>query len=120
MLSRTQPRAPSNPHATLAELQQPIIDAFLASLPSGRVPRIVGSRSVFVAETRAEALHLADIGLRKALGRFIERGHRMPGDSLADIIRAFDVHVGTPAEVIDSLLADPTLMRRSRRAVALR
>jgi alkanesulfonate monooxygenase SsuD/methylene tetrahydromethanopterin reductase-like flavin-dependent oxidoreductase (luciferase family) len=81
------------------------------------VPRIVGSRSVFVAETRAEALHLADIGLRKALGRFIERGHRMPGDSLADIIRAFDVHVGTPAEVIDSLLADPTLMRVTDLAV---
>jgi len=29
MLSRTQPRAPNNMHATLAELQQPIIDAYL-------------------------------------------------------------------------------------------
>ncbi len=117
MLSRTQPRAPNNPHASLAELQEPIIDAYLAALPSGRVPRIVGSRSVFVAETRAEALRLADIGLRKALSRFIERGHRLPGDSLADIIKAFDVHVGTPAEVIDSLLADRTLTRVTDLAV---
>jgi len=117
MLSRTQPRAPNNQHATLAELQEPIIDAYLAGLPSGRVPRIVGSRSVFVAETRAEALRLADIGLRKALGRFIERGHRLPGGSLAEIIKAFDVHVGTPAEVIDSLLADRTLMRITDLAV---
>lgn len=117
MLSRTQPRAPDNPHATLAELQEPIIDAYLAGLPSGALPRIVGSRSVFVAETRSEALRLADIGLRKALGRFIERGHRPPGGSLADIIKAFDVHVGTPAEVIDSLLADRTLTRVTDLAV---
>jgi putative FMN-dependent luciferase-like monooxygenase len=117
MLSRTQPRAPDKPDASLAELQEPIIDAYLAGLPAGRAPRIVGSRSVFVAETRSEALRLAEIGLRKALCRFIERGHRLPGDSLADIIRAFDVHVGTPAEVIDSLLADRTLTRVTDLAV---
>jgi putative FMN-dependent luciferase-like monooxygenase len=117
MLSRTQPRPPNNPHATLAELQEPIINSYLTALPPGRVPRIVGSRSVFVAETRAEALRLADVGLRKALGRFIERGHRPPGDSLADTIKAFDVHVGTPADVIDSLLADRALSRVTDLAV---
>lgn len=117
MLSRTQPRAPDNPHATLAELQEPIIDAYLAGLPSGRVPRIVGSRSVFVAETRADALRLAEVGLQRALARFIERGHRPPGGSLADMIKAFDVHVGTPAEVVQSLLADQTLTRVTDLAV---
>jgi putative FMN-dependent luciferase-like monooxygenase len=117
MLSRTQPRPPDNPHASLAELQEPIIDAYLAGLPSGQTPRIVGSRSVFVAETRGQALRLADIGLRKALSRFIERGHRPPGGSLAEIIKAFDVHVGTPAEVIESLLADRTLSRVTDLAV---
>ena len=117
MLSRTQPRPPNSPHATLAELQEPIINSYLTALPPGRVPRIVGSRSVFVAETRAEALRLADGGLRKALGRFIARGHRPPGDSLADIIKAFDVHVGTPADVIDSLLADRALSQVTDLAV---
>jgi putative FMN-dependent luciferase-like monooxygenase len=117
MLSRTQPRAQNKPRGMLAELQDPIVDAYLAALPSGRVPRIVASRSVFVAETRAEALRFADIGLRKALSRFIERGHRLPGSSLAEIIEAFDVHVGTPAEVIDSLLTDRTLTRITDLAV---
>jgi putative FMN-dependent luciferase-like monooxygenase len=117
MLSRTQPRPGENPHATLAELQEPIIDAYLAALPPGRMPRIVGSRSVFVAESRADALQLADIGLRTAVRRFIERGHRVPGNTLADLIRAFDVHVGTPEDVIASLRADKTLARVTDLAV---
>ncbi|MSP02053.1 MAG: putative FMN-dependent luciferase-like monooxygenase [Acetobacteraceae bacterium] len=117
MLSRTQPRPPDSPRATLAELQDPIIDAYLAALPPNRPPRIVGSRSVFVAESRAEALRLADLGLRKAVSRFLERGHRPPGDTLADLIKAFDVHVGTPADVIASLRADKTLARVTDLAV---
>jgi putative FMN-dependent luciferase-like monooxygenase len=117
MLSRTQPRPPETPYATLAELQDPIIDAYLAALPRGRAPRIVASRSVFVAETRTDALRLADIGLRTAVRRFIDRGHRLSGDKLADLIRAFDVHVGTPQEVIASLRADGTLARVTDLAV---
>jgi putative FMN-dependent luciferase-like monooxygenase len=117
MLSRTQPRPPETPHASLAELQDPIIDAYLAALPPGRTPRIVGSRSVFVAETREEALRLADLGLRRAVSRFVERGHRLPGDKLGDLIKAFDVHAGTPEDVIASLRADRTLARVTDLAV---
>jgi putative FMN-dependent luciferase-like monooxygenase len=117
MLSRTQPRPPETPHATLAELQDPIIDAYLAALPPGCAPRIVASRSVFVAETRADALRLADVGLRTAVRRFIDRGHRVPGDKLSDLVKAFDVHVGTPQEVIASLRADRTLARATDLAV---
>lgn len=117
MLSRTQPRPPASPHATLAELQDPIIDAYLAALPPGRAPRIVASRSVFVAETRADALRLADVGLRTAVRRFIDRGHRVPGDNLTDLIRAFDVHAGTPDDVIASLRTDRTLARATDLAV---
>jgi putative FMN-dependent luciferase-like monooxygenase len=117
MLSRTQPRPPDKPNASLAELQDPIIDAYLAALPAGHAPRIVGSRSVFVAETRAEALRFADIGLRTQVRRFVAKGHKPPGDTLAEIIRAFDVHVGTPADVIASLKADKTLARVTDLAV---
>ena len=117
MLSRTQPRPVDTPHAALAELQEPIIDAYLAALPAGCAPRIVGSRSVFVAESRIEAMRLAEAGLRRAVGRFLERGHRPPGDTLADLIRAFDVHVGTPDDVIASLHADKTLARVTDLAV---
>jgi putative FMN-dependent luciferase-like monooxygenase len=117
MLSRTQPRPPETPHATLAELQDPIIDAYLAALPPHRTPRIVGSRSVFVAESRTEAVRLADIGLRSAARRLVERGHRVSGDTVADLIKAFDVHVGTPNDVIASLKADRTLSRVTDLAV---
>jgi putative FMN-dependent luciferase-like monooxygenase len=111
LLSRTQPRPREAPHAPLAEIQHPIIDAYLEALPSGCEPRIMASRSVFAADDREQALHLAGIGLRRALDAFILGGHAPPGDGLADMIAAFDVHVGTPDDVIASLRADSTLER---------
>lgn len=111
MLSRTQPRSPDAPRATLADIQEPIIDAYLAALPPGVAPRILGSRTVFVADDRATARRLADQGLRRALVRLAAFGHASPGDTLDEFIAAFDVHVGTPADVIASLRADRTLAR---------
>jgi alkanesulfonate monooxygenase SsuD/methylene tetrahydromethanopterin reductase-like flavin-dependent oxidoreductase (luciferase family) len=102
---------PGSPYARLAEIQHPIIDAYLEALPSGCEPRIMASRSVFAADERGEALHLADIGLRQARETFIAGGHAPPGDALADMIAAFDVHVGTPDDVITSLRTDSTLER---------
>lgn len=111
LLSRTQPRSKEAPRASLAELQHPIIDAYLDALPPGREPRIMASRSVFAADDRQEALRLADIGLRRQRDHFIAGGNASPGDTLADMISAFDVHVGTPDDVIASLRADSTLER---------
>ncbi|SCX65647.1 putative FMN-dependent luciferase-like monooxygenase [Variovorax sp. EL159] len=117
MLSRTQPRSADAPHATLADIQNPIVDAYLAALPAGGTPRIVGSRSVFVAETRNEALRLADIGLRRAAARFASSGQAGlsdrvgPDATLDELIAAYDVHVGTTDDVIASLRADSTLQR---------
>jgi putative FMN-dependent luciferase-like monooxygenase len=117
MLSRTQPRPEQAPDASLADIQNPIIDAYLAALPPGGKPRIVGSRSVFVAATRKEALRLADIGLRRSAARFaasekigIEDRAR-PDAPLEQLIAAYDVHVGSPDDVIASLRADSTLAR---------
>lgn len=111
LLSRTQPRTREAPHASLAEIQHPIIDAYLAALPAGCEPRIMASRSVFANDDRAQALRLADIGLRGQLDKFIASGHAAPGDALSDMITAFDVHVGTPDDVVASLQADSTLGR---------
>lgn len=117
MLSRTQPRTPEAPRASLAELQDPIIDAYLAALPAGHAPRILGSRSVFVAENRAEALRFADIGLRRFAARAIASAQPGvpfppgPDAPLAELISAYDAHVGTPDDVIASLRADRTLAR---------
>lgn len=109
MLSRTQPRTPQAPHATLADIQLPIVDAYLSALPAGRAPRIVGSRSVFVADDRALARRLAEEGLRRNLVR--QPTPDGPGaDAPLDVLIARqDVHVGTPADVIASMRADRTL-----------
>jgi putative FMN-dependent luciferase-like monooxygenase len=111
LLSRTQPRSKDAPRATLAEIQHPIIDAYLAALPPGCEPRIMASRSVFAAEDREEALRLAGNGLRRALPNFMAGGHLPPGDTVAEMITAFDTHVGTPDDVVASLRSDSTLER---------
>ena len=111
LLSRTQPRSKDAPRAQLAEIQDPIIDTYLEALPSGCEPRIMASRSVFAADDRETALRLAGIGLRRALPHFLHGGHLPPGETVAEMIKAFDTHVGTPDEVIASLRADSTLNR---------
>ena len=74
MLSRTQPRPSGSQRATLAEIQNPIIDAYLAALPPGRAARILGSRTLFVAESRSAALRVAEEGLRHSVGHFAANG----------------------------------------------
>jgi putative FMN-dependent luciferase-like monooxygenase len=111
MLSRTQPRPKATPKASLADLQHPIINAYLAALREGREPRIMASRALFVADDRKEALRLADLGLSRAVDHLVEVGFVAPGQSLPDLIAALDVHVGTPEDVIASLRADTTLER---------
>ena len=111
MLSRAQPRPKEAPNASLAELQHPIIDAYLAALPEWREPRIMASRTLFVADDRKEALRFADVGLRRVLDHFVDVGFVAPGLSFAELIAALDVHVGTPEDAIASLRADSTLSR---------
>jgi putative FMN-dependent luciferase-like monooxygenase len=113
MLSRTQPRPKDAPNASLADLQHPIIDAYLAALPHGRAPRIMASRTLFVADDRKEALRLADIGLSRVVDHLVEVGFVSQGLSLSELIAALDMHVGTPTDVIASLRADTTLERVS-------
>ena len=111
MLSRTQPRPADNPDATLDEIQNPIIDAYLAALPAGVKPRIMASRSLFVSRDRNHALKLAEQGLKKAADRLGKAISNVKGNSLEDLIIAFDQHVGTPEDVIASLKKDTSLNR---------
>ncbi|WP_022886568.1 putative FMN-dependent luciferase-like monooxygenase [Glaciibacter superstes] len=113
MLSRTQPRPTDAPRASLAELQQPIIDAYHDALLPGAQPRIMASRTLFVADDRDEARRYAEVGLRRAAANFRAAGQVIPGDSLDDLIAGLDTHVGTVDEVIESLAADPVLDRVS-------
>ncbi|MBN6192540.1 putative FMN-dependent luciferase-like monooxygenase [Aneurinibacillus sp. BA2021] len=111
LLSRTQPRAAERLRVPLSALQDPIIDAYLDALPAGVTPRITASRTVFVADDRAEALRFAEVGLRRAAEGFRRQGQTIPGDDLDDLIAALDTHLGTPEEVAASLADDATLSR---------
>ena len=112
LLSRTQPRPADRPDMTVAEIQAPILDAYYGALPPGRAPRVLMSRSVFVADSRAEAMRLAEIGLRRARAR-----HGLSGGTLADWLVEANSHVGAADDVAESLAADPTLARATELAV---
>jgi len=111
MLSRTQPRPTDAPAATLADIQNPMINAYLDALPRGREPRILASRTVFVADDRTEAMRLAEKGLMRQRHRLAATGNFASGTLVGDMIRAMDVHVGTAEDVTASLAADSTLAR---------
>jgi alkanesulfonate monooxygenase SsuD/methylene tetrahydromethanopterin reductase-like flavin-dependent oxidoreductase (luciferase family) len=88
-----------------------MIDAYLEALPRGRAPRILASRTVFVADDHDEAMKLAENGLIRMRHRLAATGNLSSGNLIGDIITAMDVHVGTAEEVIASLQADSTLAR---------
>ena len=111
MLSRTQPRSPEAPQASLADIQNPMLDAYLEALPKVVEPRILASRTIFVADDHDEAMRLAEIGLSRLRHRLAATGNCTSGSLIGDLIRAMDVHIGTPDEVIASLQADSTLQR---------
>lgn len=111
LLSRTQPRSADRPFTPLVDLQDPIVDAYLAALPAGAEPRITASRTVFVADDRAEALRFAEVGLRRAAAAFRRSGHPVADGTTEQLAAATDTHLGTPEEVAESLAADATLRR---------
>ncbi|MBY0333094.1 MAG: putative FMN-dependent luciferase-like monooxygenase [Acetobacteraceae bacterium] len=118
LLSRTQPRPDGQPDARLSDIQDPMVDAYLAALPPGVAPRILASRSVFVVDDRADGLRFAEIGLRRYQARLAERGHAGAAHlPVEELIRRQDVHLGTPEEVAASLRTDRVLDRATDLAV---
>ncbi len=83
MLSRTQPRPAGAPRLSLSDIQNPMIDAYLEALPLGRAPRILASRTVFVADDRDEAMRLAEIGLARQRARFAPSGGKRQALTIA-------------------------------------
>jgi putative FMN-dependent luciferase-like monooxygenase len=117
MLSRAQPRPANAPDLSLAEIQNPMIDAYLAALPEGREPRILASRTVFVADDRKDAMRFAEAGLDRQRARLARLGRATGSGSVGELIGAFNVHLGTPDDVIASLQADSALARSTELTV---
>ena len=111
MLSRTQPRNPAQPNATLADIQNPMVDAYLEALPKGVEPRILASRTVYIADDPKDAMRFARIGLPRMVEKRILKGQAPTSSRIEDMVREFDVHMGTADEVIESLSQDSTLVR---------
>ncbi len=86
MLSRTQPRPADDPQLSLADIQNPMLDAYLEALPKGREPRILASRTVFVADDRKEAMRLAELGLSRMRHRLAATGNLSSGNLVGDLI----------------------------------
>lgn len=118
LLSRTQPRPKDAPDAALADIQDPMVDTYLAALPHGVAPRILASRSVFATDRREEAMHFAAIGLQRYHRRLIALG-RVPDEARTteELIRRQDVHLGTVEEVVASLRTDRVMDRATELAV---
>lgn len=111
MLSRTQPRPEDAPDAPLAEIQNPLIDAYLEHLPAGATPRISVARSVFVADDAARARDLALAGLRRAPFVAKTLGADPSSAPLEALLAATDAHTGSPDDVRETLTADSAVAR---------
>ncbi len=111
MLSRTQPRPDDARDASLAEVQNPLIDAYTEHLPAGVPPRISVARSVLVAEDGDRARALATAGLRRAPFVAKTLGTNPAEASLEELLAATDAHAGTPEDVRATLAADTALAR---------
>jgi alkanesulfonate monooxygenase SsuD/methylene tetrahydromethanopterin reductase-like flavin-dependent oxidoreductase (luciferase family) len=109
MLSRTQPRPAGQPTLPLDAIQNPIIDAYLAALPAGVAPRILASRTAFVADSQQYALQVAEPGLRKQAPSIARRV--MIEVTLSPIFAAAGCPRWRPEHVIASLARDSVLAR---------
>lgn len=111
LLSKNQPPSPETEGLSFVEIQHRIIDDYLAALPEGVEPRILASRTAFVADSRDDARRWAEEGLdriRRLLGK---RDHPAADGDLDAILAATNSHIGTPEDVIESLAADTAIGR---------
>ncbi|MBU5379568.1 MAG: putative FMN-dependent luciferase-like monooxygenase [Pantoea sp.] len=111
MLSRTQPRPADDPGLPLDAIQNPIIDAYLEALPAGVAPRILASRTAFIADSDSYARRVAEPGIRQQAQQYRAAGHALRGESLDDLFAQFDAHVGDAVTVRASLAQDSVLPR---------
>ena len=111
MLSRTQPRPARDPALPLDAIQNPLIDAYLDALPAGVAPRILASRTAFIADSDSYARRVAEPGIRQQAQQYRAAGHALRGESLDDLFAQFDAHVGDAVTVRASLAQDSVLPR---------
>ncbi len=111
MLSRTSATAVRRATPAAGRHSEPDHRRLPAALPDGVAPRILASRTAFVADSHAHALQVAEPGLRKQATQHRAAGHTIEGDSVTDYLQQLDAHVGDPEHVIASPAQDSVLAR---------
>ena len=106
MLSRTQPR---DAGTSLADVQRPIVAAYLDALPAGTSPRIMASRSLFASEDADHAATRARAGIARWAAAARVSGVSVPALPEEALLALYDVNAGTPEQLIDALRADDVL-----------
>jgi putative FMN-dependent luciferase-like monooxygenase len=110
MLSKTQPHTAGSGFAALADTQRVLVDAYRAALPDGVAPRVFGSRNLVVVDDAATADRLVERGIERSLAAAAALGVEVPAGAGRDELRAlFDLHVGTPEQVVAELEQDHVL-----------
>lgn len=110
MLSKSQPHTAGSGVTALADTQRLVIDAYEAALPADVTPRTFVSRGLVVVDDAADAARLIRRGIERSLPSARALGISVPegaGDEELRIL--FDLHVGTPEQIVDELSQDHVL-----------
>lgn len=92
--------------ADTGQAQRPLVEAYLDRLDRSSTPRIGASRSILPARDAAEAIRLFTRHLS-------ENPRLLPGLDVdgepADVLREASIIYGSPEQIVEGLLADPTV-----------
>ncbi|QAY59471.1 putative FMN-dependent luciferase-like monooxygenase [Microbacterium protaetiae] len=107
MLSKTQPHTTGSGFAALGDTQRLVVDAYRENLPEGAEPRVFASRNLVVVEDESTAERLLERGIERSLPAARALHIDVPaGADNRELAALFDLHVGTPAQIIAELGED--------------
>ena len=103
----------TTPGGGAGDVQSLLIDSYLRNFDHSRAaPRIGVSRSLLLADSRAEAVRIAAEALRRRPGMTAPfRPESLDAESVEAHLRKFDVYFGTVDDVIDGLNSDNAVSR---------
>lgn len=110
MLSKSQPHTAGSGATALADTQRLVIDAYEAALPDGVSSRTFASRGLVVVDDEADVAALLARGIERSLPAARPMGIAIPDGASDEELRIlFDLHVGTPDQIIEELAQDHVL-----------
>ncbi|GAA4479402.1 putative FMN-dependent luciferase-like monooxygenase [Microbacterium panaciterrae] len=110
MLSKSQPHTAGSGVTALADTQRLVVEAYRAALPEGVAPRTFASRGLVVVDDEADVAALVRRGIERSLPSARALGIQVPEGASDEELRVlFDLHVGTPEQIIDELAQDHVL-----------